>query len=216
MISRINRLRSKKGFTMIEIIVVIAIIGILAAIIISSMSYDNKPTLGKGVAKDLYYVAQDAFSTTKIANPLAISTGSKAIYYASVDGTGTLKDIGTVTVSGAGASVTLTAASLSAEINVERDYIEDNTLRAANDVKAMNLRVREAFKNYLTDVDNMAGTLYVVADDQYRVKVAYWSDAPISVGGNVSLVDDCILGNGYYCCAYPVKYSMPGQNMLMV
>ena len=85
MISGIARLRAKKGFTIIELIVVIAIIGILTSIIVAAMSYDTKPTKGKGVAKDFYYVAQDVYSVSKIANPSAIATGTRTGFFAELN-----------------------------------------------------------------------------------------------------------------------------------
>ena len=69
MIQRINRLRAKKGFTMIELVVIMLIIGVLSAIIVSAMTYDSKPTKGKAMAKDMFYAVQDAMSSLKITNP---------------------------------------------------------------------------------------------------------------------------------------------------
>ncbi len=98
MIQRINRLRAKRGFTMIELVVVMLIIGVLTAIIVSAMTYDSKPTKGKAMAKDMFYAVQDTMSSLKITNPDLIkdlagvdsSTGhaKDLIVYCQVDDSG--------------------------------------------------------------------------------------------------------------------------------
>ena len=225
MLKKLARLRAKKGFTLIEMIVVISIIGILTSIVIASLSYDNRPTLGRGIAKDLYYVAQDALSTAKIATPNAIPSGDKICYFAEVNSSGNVdfeKEDGTKGLIGTitfGAAVpnpdgTVSISATATSIDPTKVITHDGT--AADDKNALDQRMYNSFKTYLSGADNMSGTLYVMADDHYRVTVAYWSDAPVALGGDTSFTENYRLGNGYFCCSYPVEHSLAGKSMFDV
>lgn len=75
-------LRSKKGFTMIELIVVIAIIGILTAIIVPSMIGAGRPQEADTRAESFYYALQNVFIDYKANNP-----ENTPGYYTLADGT---------------------------------------------------------------------------------------------------------------------------------
>lgn len=75
-------LRSKKGFTMIELVVVIAIIGILAAIIVPMMAGAGRPQEADTRAESFYYALQNVFIDYKADNP-----DSAPGYYTLADGT---------------------------------------------------------------------------------------------------------------------------------
>lgn len=211
MISRINRLRAKKGFTMIEIIVVIAIIGILTSIVISALSYDNRPTVGKGMAKDMFYVAQEVYSSAKIAYPNAISASAtdRTGFYAEVGRDGYITEVGMMKVPAySGGDM----PSISTYEDIPKTLTEDYSGTAAADLQSLKVKMRAAFEQYLTDKDGMEGTLYVLADNNYRVLAAYWVDNVHTISGTTGLlVDNNLLDSGFYCCAYPVKYSQAGS-----
>lgn len=60
----LKRIKSKKGFTLIELIVVIAILGILAAILVPTMLgivNDSKTQVNTSNARSIYSIAQTTF-----------------------------------------------------------------------------------------------------------------------------------------------------------
>lgn len=210
MISRIARLRAKKGFTIIELIVVIAIIGIMTSIVVSAMSYDNRPTVGKGMAKDIFYVAQDAALSLKITNPQAIAKGKRVGYFVEIDNAGTIVNNGYI--ASVGEASETSATSLSFDLTAPGAIVHDGS--DADDLNCFKTKMLEAFQRYLSSVDNMAGTLYVIIDDAYRVESAYWKEGtyPVIAGGSTGyFADNNILDNGQYCCAYPPKLSVAGK-----
>ncbi len=206
MISKIARLRAKKGFTIIELIVVIAIIGILTSIVIASMGYDRKPALGKSMAKDMFYKVQDCLATVRVGFPKAFDSTIDDIdgFYAEIDGNGEIEAWGTFVKDPSDVLPTFTTAPTLTDI--------DHSGTAGADRNALLVRIHEALTKYLSQTDNMTGTLYVIIDG-FKVKSAYWSDCSFSaVAGTTGLVaNDNILDNGYYYCAYPIYKSFAGE-----
>lgn len=213
MISRIARLRAKKGFTIIELVVVMAIIGVLTSVVVATLSYDNKPTIGKGMAKDAFYVIQDALASSEVAYPLAMSdvadTTGYLGFFAETDNRGEVTAMGTVNItSTAGSAPTVSSpAYFPASISVTHAHTK------ADDINGMQSAVKNAFEKYLTTKDNMSGTLFVVADNKFRVVKAYWTDWQLLTPNSYLLAEDNILQNGYYCCGYPQETTYSGKYM---
>ena len=206
MISALARLRAKKGFTLIEMIVVIAIIGILTAMIIPSLTYDQKPSLGKALAKDVYYTAQDVLSTVEITNPDAISSGF-VCFYAELD------DYGHVIHGRSGICNPVVGTAGDVKVATIAYSTFDSLIASTGKSDAQKFmydKMKTAFEKYVTDKDGMKGRLYVVADSNYRVVAAYWSNVDLNKT-DVSLRDNCITGSGDYCCSYPVQLCNGGE-----
>lgn len=206
MISALARIRAKKGFTLIEMIVVVTIIGILVAMIVPSLTYDQKPALGKALAKDVYYNAQDVLSTIEITNPTAITSGF-VVFYAMLDSQGQVikggSGVANPAIGSAGSQHVAAVATTSFDT-----LLADTSKSEAQ--KTMYSKMQTALEKYTTQKENMEGTLYIVTDSTYRVLAAYWMNVDAN-GLDVTLQDNCILASGDYCCSYPVMYCDAGQ-----
>lgn len=217
MISKIARLRAKKGFTIVELIVVIAIIGILTSLIVAAFSYDRRPAIGKAMAKDYFYKIQDCLANVRVGFPNAFDSSLDKIdgFYFEIDSegrpnvigsdaNGDLYEWGTFVKSGtSGSIITTTTLPRLSEVS--------HAGTPADDRNAMEVRLLETFIKYVSSADNMSGTLYVDIDG-FKVKSAYWTDSAHVFGGTGLLVADSILDTGYYYCAYPIQNSFEGAH----
>ena len=229
MLSYFNRLKSKKGFTLIELIVVIAIMGVLLAMILPAMTGSNKDEIGKGLAKDFFYRAQDIMCDAKMTSSDAFSgfAADDTVFYAEIDEGGSVIEVGFLS------SLTRVSA---AKVDPSTETLEmlsafTGSSSFSDSFKKVMTKFVQNVDNYATSQDEMAGTLYAVVSAKDRVlpvtnksvtvfsvQAAYWSDMPaaeMSTAGtiDITLEDDNVLHSGYYCCAYPTKLSTGGKQM---
>lgn len=204
MISHFARLRAKKGFTLIELIVVISIIGILLAMVIPIVSYDRKPAIARSMAREIYYRSSEVMTDCKAAD-LTIPTTPSSTYtcfYAEIDSLGRAVETGIVYVDGSG--------------TITEEEVFGSSINSG-----IKFKMKSMFENYVTDevVANMSGHLIAVVDSHYRVVASYWLEnftKPYTGQGMEAFVEDCVLSTGQYCTSYPVYLSLVDSRMFVV
>ena len=198
----LRRSAKKKAFTMVELIVVIAIIGVLAAMILPNMLTSDVPVKAKGYAKDYFFVAQEFFSRQKIAadadpanSPFSLGVVSlhQMTFYTELDRAGHIVSNGALPAS-----------------NTNMITAEDYATSGASPGLVELIVAFDEYMDRNLPVGEREGYLYCVVDDDFRVQVTYWSEENIEdlVAGDptLSFTEDDIIG-GYWCAAFPSRLS---------
>ena len=200
MISLINRLKSKKGFTIIELVVVMAIMGVILAMVLPIFITSDKPAKGNAMAKDFFYKAQDVMSVCKIAYPDGLG-GSAKNFYAVIDKNGKVIETGDY-------NGDFTAFNKTTYQNKTK---ADSATTPTDSERTLN-RFNECCENYFVDTDKMEGIVFVKVDSHFAVQSCYWIGATGDTAADMEtafkgLTDftvdsDNIIGD-FYCGAFP-------------
>lgn len=219
MLSRLARLRAKKGFTFIELIVVIAVMGVLLSIAVANYTYDQKPALAKSISREIYYRGCSVMVDSKAANlPLpAEGTDPYTCFFADIDAQGNIDKAGVFYITNTG-NIDNTGSGESAgkeEVYYQRTRQEDGSYTETKTITSgVRQKMFDMFKNYVTNesITSMAGEYIVVVDQRYRVTAAYWMSSDTG-RDEISFVHDSELESGDYCSSYPGNLCVQGQRM---
>lgn len=188
----------RKGFTIVELIVVLGIIGVLTAIILPMLVGSGKPQAANAKAKSFYYSTQSVFMDYKTSNP--------DITEKTISGTPTLSD-SYFTVSCGGVSYgayfdsnyyfieaqatanegfTKVTVALHGDTDPTEYQYKCLSATLSQDSPSTYRRqeftsgaILDAYNGFSTKDDY--GYYYALVDWQCRVVATYWSDEPLSV-----------------------------------
>ena len=225
----IKRLQSRKGFTIVELVVVIAIIGVLAAIMLPMFANSGKPQEAVAKAKSFYYATQSVFIDYK-ARDTKMTEG----YFTFTDG-GTekyAKDAVAGGLGGQNATYLYVVAHAEPEkgfTSVELSVSEESADSPEEGYICMKAPVVQTSGELLDALNGFSltddyGYYYALVDSQCRVQACYWSQEYIDVLSDNGAdpfkkseikftsndtIDDIIVG------AFPASFSASGESMFM-
>lgn len=193
---KIQKLKAKKGFTLVEMIVVIAIIGVLLMLIVPALTSSDVPSAGKGYAKDFYYAAQNFASRQRLSGTGTLSgDGISSLNYIILYADVAAGEKGQITDEDCGLAVKGVGQSKLADMTHADQIAFVDSFR-----RTMNERLTD------TAYD---GTFYAVIDDHYRISATYWTDGGWDEVDSQSFTDNCVLSTGVYACSFPTQFCMP-------
>ena len=195
MISLFNRLKKKKGFTIVELIVVMAIMAVIVSMILPNIFTSDKPAKGAALSKEFFYKAQDTMVISKVAYPEAFGTHTEYILYVELDNLGNVSETGQFNKGG-------------------KTFIaHDSTLET--DMGKMMSKFDECAKLYFTGADGMGGTVFVQVNNDFMVETCYWIGAtPSEFTALADLeFDDEDRMDSYYAGSFPGLLTEKGMTM---
>ena len=207
---RLMQLKNKKGFTLVELIVVLAMIGVLTAIILPLSMNAGKPQAAVAKAKSFYFGSQRILIQYRADSP-ELQTG-----YLSYK-----KGAMTYTIN-TGDYMYICAK---AEKNNGFTELKLAKLSAPADGTAANPAdhsLLDKLNTFSTDDDE--GYYYALVDDQCKVIMTYWcetfiddisksTDTASTYSKTTIFPTDNYYVDGYLLGAYPERYSMLGYTM---
>lgn len=202
-----KRLWAKKGFTLVELIVVVALIALLLAIVIpllsSTSAYESD---ARDRAQAFYSNVQEAMTEEKVKETaLPAATGSKTVVWAEVKGANTTENTGADGSIQSTATVTVHIGDVTAALDTEVPEATGDWAEFASTVSK------------LLSTTDISGNFYAVVDSKYRVESAFFVRSPLatyerikdkgySSECHVKFIDGSSKEQEAYMGAYPQEY----------
>lgn len=224
---RLIRLHNKKGFTLVELIVVLAMIGVLTAIILPLSMNAGKPQAAVAKAKEFYFGSQRILIQYRADAP------EKQTGYLSYEKGGTVAVVGTgdylYMCAKAEKYKGFTELKL-AKLDAPADDSPANTAQgysllynaATIDSTSPDHELLDKLNTFSTDEDE--GYYFALVDDKCKVVMTYWCETSIEDISKVTDTSNAFTKttieptdnyyvDGYLLGAYPERYSMLGYTM---
>ncbi len=224
---RLIRLHNKKGFTLVELIVVLAMIGVLTAIILPLSMNAGKPQAAVAKAKEFYFGSQRILIQYRADAP------EKQTGYLSYEKGGMTCTVGSgdylymcaKAEKNKGFTELKLASNLAKDDGSPANTAQDYNLfqfAATIDSTSPDHELLDKLNTFSTDEDE--GYYFALVDDKCKVVMTYWCETSIE---DISRVTDTSSDfskttieptdnyyvDGYLLGAYPERYSMLGYTM---
>ena len=206
---RLMQLKNKKGFTLVELIVVLAMIGVLTAIILPLSMNAGKPQAAVAKAKSFYFGSQRILIQYRADSP-ELQTGYLSYKKGAMTYTINTGDYMYICAKAEknNGFTELKLAKLSAPADGTASSTDHSLLDKLN--------------TFSTDDDE--GYYYALVDDQCKVIMTYWcetfiddisksTDTASTYSKTTIFPTDNYYVDGYLFGAYPERYSMLGYTM---
>lgn len=225
---KLIQLKNKKGFTLVELIVVIAMIGILTAIILPVSLNAGKPQAAQAKAKSFYFGAQKVLveyrtnapekdtgylSYVKDGATYTINSGDYLYMYAKAEKNKGFTEVGVAK---------LDAPGDGSAANTATGYQQYKFAAVINESSADH-SLLDKLNTFSTDDDT--GYYYALIDDQCRVVMTYWlefvdigyiskaTDASAEFSKTtITTTSDYMVGDNTLG-AYPIRYGFDDATM---
>ena len=210
-----KKILNKKGFTLVEMIVVIAIMGIMLAIVIPMLSTsDARQNEVKEYARSFYSNVQELMIDEKLAkNPLPCGDSGYVLICAEVDRDDTTYD---------GVKVWMSFASDPSGFSGNLQEMEDTDLtKDGVQLASGTYSPFEEFVNSLRRLllgNERTGWYYAVVDSKYRVVSTYFvegADSDYEAVKNASFDSVNVIGD-QYAGAWPEALADSGTQMFTI